>query len=81
MTRSESEVEERRPEARETAVRIWLKAITEVGLVWRSNLSNSFSALLRPRLPERVRPAMARSSSKHRSHTALTRRDMPTVRG
>jgi hypothetical protein len=34
MTRSESEVEERRPEARETAVRIWLKAITEVGLAW-----------------------------------------------
>jgi len=33
MTSYESEVEEeRRPEARETAVRIWLKAVTEAGL-------------------------------------------------
>jgi hypothetical protein len=81
MTSSESEVEERRPEARDTAARRWLKAITEAGLAWRSNSSNSFSASSRPRIPERARPAMMRSSSKHRSRTVLTQRDMPTVRG
>jgi hypothetical protein len=80
-TSPESEVEERRPEARDTAARRWLKAATEAGLAWESNSSNSFSASSRPRLPERARPAMMRSSSKHRSRAALTRRDMPTVRG
>jgi len=51
-------------------------AITESGLAWCSNSSNSLTASSRPRLPERMRPAMARSSSKHRSRAALARRDM-----
>jgi hypothetical protein len=43
-TSSKSDVEEeRRPEARETAVRIWLKAVTKAGLAWRSNSSNSLN--------------------------------------
>ena len=79
-TSSDSVVEERRPETRDTAVRRWLKAIIEAGLAWVSNPSNSLSASSRPRLPERAREPMTRSSSKHRLLTALTRPDMPTGR-
>jgi hypothetical protein len=73
-----AEVEELLPWAREMAVRSWLKARTEAGLGWGSNSSNSLTASSRPRLPERTRPAMGRSSSKHRSRT---RRDMPAGHG
>ena len=53
-------------------------AITEAGLAWCSNSSNSLTSSSRPRFPERKRSAMARSSSKQRSRT---RRDMPTGHG
>ncbi|WVZ54585.1 hypothetical protein U9M48_005359 [Paspalum notatum var. saurae] len=75
----EAEVEEHR--ARETTVRSWLTAYTEAGLAMGINSSNRLRASSGPRLPERKRSAMRRSSSRHRRRAALSCPSIPTVLG